>query len=129
MDGGLVILDPETGGLLRKLKYNITRKPLLYKGRIIFGTMTGELVELDSYFTEVRKKKVAKHGLSSLRVWQEQLVVSSFGRMLHLVRLDDFSLIEKFSLGSYYSAVFGKMQVDENYLAVLSSRNRLYIFR
>lgn len=129
MDGGLVTLDPRTGQLLRKLKYNIARTPIEYKGNLLIGTMKGELIELDPYFSEVNKTVVSKVGISSMKLWKEKLVMSTFGHNIYHVDLTSFKSVENFSLGSYYSAVFGDMNSKGDYLAVLSSRNHLYIFK
>ena len=48
---------------------------------------------------------------------------------LSLVNPKDFSVIESKHLGSKLSAVFGELDSKENKLALISSRNRLYVFK
>jgi outer membrane protein assembly factor BamB len=127
--GPLTVMDPLSGNILRKLDYNVTRAPISHGNSLVFGTVDGELVHLDENFKEVKKVKLSKDALSSIVWWKKKLVVSTSSGKIFLVWPKNFQSIESFSLGHSHSAIFGNLQVGENKLATISSRNRLYVFR
>ena len=129
LSGPLTILNPTTGKILRRLDgHHVSRAPLIEKDRIFLGTRDGRLVHLNPYFKLVKEKKLSQGVITSILPWKKKLVVSTVAGELFLVDPVDFSLLEKKHLGHANSAVFGQMRVGEGSLALISSRNRLYVF-
>jgi outer membrane protein assembly factor BamB len=127
--GPLTVIEPNTGRILKKSKYIVSRAPLKLKNRLLIGTIKGELVILDENLKTVLKKKIADKGISSIVWWKKKLAVSSIDGNLFYVNPGNLKVMEKIHLGHANSAVFGQMKVMDDKMAVLSSRNRLYVFR
>lgn len=130
----VAILDPNTGKVLRKGDFTASRAPYVdpaSKGeQLLFGTPNGELVLTDKNLTELLKVKVSKGVISSIVPYKQGLAVSTTSGEILLVDSRTLKVLESYNLGHAYSAVFGDMEsTKDGYLAVLSSRNRLFIFR
>lgn len=124
----LSVLDPKTGLVLRQLEYSVNRKPLEVVDGLIIGTTEGEIVLLDKQLEEVRKTKVSSGGISSIKGWSGGLAVSTvLGELIHL-DYKSFNTLERKHLGHSTSAVFGSISQEQGHMALISSRNRLYVF-
>ena len=128
LTGPIAILEPNSGNLLRTLDYIASRSPLVRDEQVLIGTTDGELVLLDKTFRELVKKKISKAAISSIVDWKGKLAVATVGANIYIVDPKTLETLEVYHLGHAYSAIFGQMQSLENKLAVLSSRNRLYLF-
>jgi len=127
--GKLAFLSPQTGQVIRRIQHASYRSPLvLNNGNLLFGTVNGKILEIDRNLTVIQEVKVANFSISNIQVWKEGHLVSGMGRELLLLD-KKFALVSKFDLGHQFSSVFGVIDVNEQYAAVLSSRNRLYLFR
>ncbi len=80
-------------------------------------------------FKLIKKKKLFSHNISSIIWWKKKLIVSSVSGKIAAVDPVTYEVIETFHLGHESSAVFGKLKVADEKMAVLSSRNRLYVFK
>jgi outer membrane protein assembly factor BamB len=129
LDGPMTVLRPDTGSILRKFDFSVSRSPIKNKESLIIGTIKGELVEIDSQQRIVRRKKVSDVHISSLIKWKNNFVLSNVKGELILVNSKTFEVMGTHSLGHSTSSVFGELEVSDGKLAVLSSRNRLYIFK
>lgn len=129
LNGQLALLNPNTGALVKRFDFAGTRSPVLYEKNFILGTPEGHLIKLDQFFNVIQDEKIIDGAITSLKVWQSKLVVGTTTPELFLVGLGDLKVQEKFNFGHSHSSVLGEMDTQEDYLAVLSSRNRLYIFK
>lgn len=128
-DGPLSFIDPANGQLLLTQDVVPGHTPLIDNNRLIFGTTSGEIVVIDSQGQIQHKIPVSKSGISAMNKWKGSFVISTYSGQL--IQLDVKTLAQKevFELGSEFSAVFGNLVVSDEYLAVYSSRNRLYLFK
>ncbi len=128
----LSILDPNTGKILRKADFIASRAPYFdpasKSNQLLFGTPTGELVLTDKNLTVINKVKVSVGIITSIVPFKTGLAVSTTAGEILFVDPQTLNVTEKYLLGHAYSAVFGDMQSKDNYLTVLSSRNRLFTF-
>lgn len=129
INGELVNIDPNSGQIIRRFPYKISRSPLSHKGKLYISTIFGEIIKLSKNLMEEKKVKINKSVVSSIIPWKGGLVVSSVKEEILLLDEEDLSIQSSFHLGHTYSGIFGELEVGENYLAALSSRNRLYIFK
>ncbi|OIQ17877.1 MAG: hypothetical protein BM556_10650 [Bacteriovorax sp. MedPE-SWde] len=128
INGKAEVIDPKTGILYKRLSFTTNRDATLFDDQAFFGTIDGKLVSLDDNFNISKEIQVAKTPISSIRKWKGGLVVTTIGK--EILYLDNkLQLVEKFDLGSVYSAVFGHTSVEDDALAIFSSRNRLYLFK
>jgi len=129
INGELVMIEPNSGEILRRFPYKISRSPLVHGGKLYVSTIFGEILKLDKNLMEESKVMINKSVLSSIIPWKGGLAVSSVKKEILLLSQDDLSIQSTFDLGHAYSGVLGELEVGENYLAAISSRNRLYIFK
>jgi outer membrane protein assembly factor BamB len=129
-ENSLHILDPQTGSIDNKLKYRLTVAPIEFEGRIYLGTANGELVVLDENRLELYRRVISTmSGVSSIAITKEHIAVTDYLGHLKIMLLKGFVPVYDFSYGSEHSSVFGDISFYQNYLAVATSRNRLYIYK
>lgn len=127
--GNLSVINPDTGALERSYDYNISRSPLVVNGNLMVGTLQGSLYVLDATGNLIREKKLSKVGISSMVEWKGGVAVGTLGGKIFYLDKNNLEVLETYHLGSAFSSVMGEFSVVGDYLGVLSSRNRLYVFR
>ena len=130
VDDRTEVINLKSGVLFKKLNFRSNRAGLEVDGgkNIVFGSVDGELVYIDSAFQEYKRVKLSDEAISSLAPWKGGVVATTVGKTAFYIN-DKGIVTQKFDLGSAYSAVFGQMSYDEEFLAFISSRYRLYTFR
>ncbi|PIP94305.1 MAG: hypothetical protein COW00_03480 [Bdellovibrio sp. CG12_big_fil_rev_8_21_14_0_65_39_13] len=128
LSGPLSLVNPQNGLVLRTLNFNVSRSPIVKDDVIYLLTTEGTLVELDKNLQVLKTKRLAKRALSSLVDWKGELAVSSVDGYMYWIKKSDFEILKKHWLGHVSSAVFGQMAISDDKLALMSSRQRLYIF-
>jgi outer membrane protein assembly factor BamB len=130
--GPLNLIDPNTGKILKRSDFTVSRAPYVNpteKGeQLLFGTPNGELILTDKNLNILNKVKISEGVITSIVPFKQGLAVSTTTGEILYVDARTLVVSEKFRLGHAYSAIFGDMESRENYLSVLSSRNRLYTF-
>jgi outer membrane protein assembly factor BamB len=126
--GPLLILNPDNGSIIQRLEYALSRPPLISSRGLYLGTTDGELIALDENLREVKKVKLADHGISSMVKWKEKIIVSTVGQEIFVIEPGTYNVVQEFKLGHHHSGIFGNLVNNQDYLVALSSRNRLYIF-
>ncbi len=130
MAGSLNILDSETGRVVKVLPYIVSRAPYVRKDKLFFGTVDGKLIVIDKNSDEVIfEKQFSKKTISSVVFWKDYIALSTVNGRLYLINYYSYDILEHFDFGHLYSSVFGELVSFDKYLAVLSSRNRLYTFK
>ncbi len=129
MTDKLHILDAKTGNMIRQIPVTASRAPLQLGSTFVVGTADGEMVVLDRQFREIRRVKVSRFSISSICLWRGKVVATTVGHQMLLLDSKNLEVIDFFDFGNSSSAVFGAIQAEKEYLAVLSSRNRLYVFK
>jgi outer membrane protein assembly factor BamB len=127
--GHLSLLDPNSGKVLRTSEFSVTRAPILRDNQLIFGTPTGELILTDKNLNVLDTIKISKGMITSMVPFKTFFAVSTTSGEIKLVDQKTLKVVETYKLGHAYSAVFGEMQSTGNNLAVISSRNRLFLFK
>ncbi|MBC7427315.1 MAG: PQQ-binding-like beta-propeller repeat protein [Bacteriovorax sp.] len=125
----LSLLDPNTGKVLRTSDFAVTRAPILRDNQLIFGTPNGELILTDKNLNVLSTVKISKGMITSMVPYKTYYAVSTTNGEIKLVDQKSLIVLETYKLGHAYSAVFGEMQTTGDNLAVLSSRNRLFLFK
>lgn len=131
--GNISMIDPSTGKVLRRGDFIASRAPYLSQQdsneQLLFGTPAGELVLTDKNLTILNRVKISDGVITSIVPFKNGLAVSTTAGQILFVDARTLNVLETFNLGHAYSAVFGDLESRENYLAVLSSRNRLFTFK
>lgn len=126
-EGNLSLLNPETGSVVREFEDAIGRTPVVYENKMYVMTTDGRLMVFDSNFKELANTLVDPVGLSNIAPWRGGWFVTTLGREVYYLN-DKFEKVAVKELGHSSSAVFGKVETWEGKLALITSRNRLYIF-
>lgn len=128
LSGNLEILNYQTGSLIHSLPYSVSRAPVVKgKDRLLVPTNDGRVIELDKLNVSIRDLKLDDKGISSIKSFKDNYLVSSLSGRIHILD-KSFKVLDSVYLGHRFSSVYGSIAVDENYWAVMSSRNRLYLF-
>lgn len=129
LSGGLAVLDLNTGTLLRRADFSLARKPLVKGNNVYLATTEGEIIVLDDSLRVLNRNKISQKPLSNIVNWQEDLAISSVYGKLYMLNEKSLEKKDEFSLGHSLSGVFGKLAVEDDKLAFISSRNRLYVLK
>ncbi len=130
MNGEAYLLSASTGRVHRKLPWGMTRSPFRLKtGQLIFPQLNGELIITDENLKVEKRFFVSKYSISAISFWKGRLAVGTLGGEVLSVNLKNFKVDQIIQPGHGYSAIFGEMAASEKYLAVFTSRNRLYVYR
>lgn len=129
MAGHISVINPDTGVLIRKLPLISSRSPLIDGDRLVIGTIDGELIVFDKNFKQLFNAPVASGLISSIVVWKNSYILSSVKGELIAIDQRSFEKRADLHFGHTASAVFGQLQTDGTFLAVLTSRNRLHLFK
>lgn len=127
--GSLSVVNPDSGVVERALDITIARSPLVVDKELFIGTTQGNLAVMDSSGEITRQVKLTKTGISSMMEWKGQIVVATLSGEVFYINKKTLETIERFDMGSRLSSVLGVLNVQGDYLALFSSRNRLYVFR
>ncbi len=123
------VIDPKNGKILRKGDFISSSTPIVYDNRLVFGTAGGELIITDKNLNIDKRLKVSTSMIASIVNYNKQLAIGTTDGVVSLIDPSTLKLSNAFSFGHAYSAIFGDMASVDNYLAVLSSRNRLFVFK
>lgn len=127
--GKMRFINPENGLIVRTIELTASHAPVKYNNELIVGTVFGEVARIDKSGKVIIKRKISSAGIGSLVPWKEGFAVASMSGQIMQLDAKNLKIKETHELGSDQSAVFGFLQQNNDFLAVYSSRNRLYVFR
>jgi len=127
--GPMRFLNPRNGVIEKTIEVNQSHTPYIVKDGIYVGGVYGEIYFIDKFAKIKKRKKLSDNGISSIIPYKDGLVVSTMGEEVFYLDLETFEKKDQFMLGSDQSAVFGDLVSSNGYLAVYSSRNRLYVIK
>lgn len=125
----LSLIDANTGKVLRTSDFAVSRAPVMRDDQLIFGSPNGELILTDKNLNLLKTVKISEGVVTSIVPFKSYYAVSTTNGEVKLVDQKNLEVIETYKLGHAYSAVFGEMMSTGEDLAVLSSRNRLFLFK
>jgi outer membrane protein assembly factor BamB len=127
--GELKAVNPENGAVSRTFGVSVMAHPVLRGEQLILGTNDGEIVIMSLNGDILKKVKVSTQAVSAVTWWKDMLIVASFDGKVQAVDPLTMKVVDKFSLGYDYSAIFSDLVTTQDFLALYSSRNRLYLFQ
>lgn len=125
----LRFINPDNGLIVKTIEVVAAHAPLHFRDQLIVGTVYGEIARIDKNGKLIYKKKISNKGISSVAPWKEGFAVATMDGKIHYIQGMNFEKMDTFDLGYDQSAVFGYLEYSGDYLAVYSSRNRLYVFK
>lgn len=126
--GDLKAINPDSGAVSRSYGLNIQAHPLIKNEQLVLGTGDGEVLLMSISGDILKRLKVSKQAISAVAWWKENLIAASFDGKLRAIDPLTLKVIDEFALGYDYSAVYSDLVPEQDFLAVYSSRNRLYLF-
>ncbi|MDA8792059.1 PQQ-binding-like beta-propeller repeat protein [Bacteriovoracaceae bacterium] len=128
---GVNYINPQNGQITKTIPLNSYISPLILEGGLLVGTINGEIVRLNIDGKEDFRRKISEDSISSMALLgKSQLSLTTMKGELLIIDRKSFAINHKRHLGSFsHSSVFSEIVSYENYLALLSSRNRLYIYK
>jgi outer membrane protein assembly factor BamB len=132
--GDLHFINKEDGQTTVKIPLSLSRPliPVYHHddhADLLGITSSGKMVRLDSMGKILKEKSLTSDALMSHVLWKDRWVMASSTGHIYVLDPDDFDVKETFYLGHHYSTVFGEMVTQGNYLAIYTSRNRLYVYQ
>lgn len=127
--GELKALNPDSGAISRSYGVSVMAHPVLRGEQIILGTNDGEVIIMSVAGEILKRVKVSEQPISAVAWWKDHLVAASFDGKLRAVDPLTLKVVDEFALGYDYSSVFSDIVINEDFMAIYSSRNRLYLFR
>jgi outer membrane protein assembly factor BamB len=126
--GELTALNPDNGAISRSYEVSVIAHPVLKGEQLILGTNDGEVILMNLNGEILKRAKISEQPVSAVAWWKDSIVAASFDGKLRAVDPLSMKVIGEFALGYDFSAVFSDIIVTEKYMAIYSSRNRLYLF-
>jgi outer membrane protein assembly factor BamB len=128
-EGPLSFLNPDNGEISSSLPVAPGHTPLIQGDKLVFGSINGQVVIVDRNRQIQHQVSISDSGLSAMTVWKGMYIFANYQGEILVVDGKTLAVIERRHLGQAFSTVFGELATSEKYLAIYSSRNRLYIFR
>lgn len=124
----VVILDPQTGKIVKKADFISLRSPVAFGDKLIYGTNLGEIVVTDKNLNVSKKMSISKSSFTSIIKHRDSIIIGNLTGEVWSINPSDLSIQGKFELGHAYSAIFTDIVSSETNLLIMSSRNRLFVF-
>lgn len=131
MGGPLHIINADNGAIIKRSDIISSRNPFQEGDELLIPMPNGTIVRTDKNLNILSEKKLFKGAISDFKEnpnTGSYFVASTNGE---IAELEKRTLEVKRSkhLGHSYSAVFGEVDINQKSIALLSSRNRLYLFQ
>lgn len=127
--GPLQVLDLKTGKILARAEFAPAVTAVRWQQDRLVATQDGRLIIYNDQLTIKQQATVTTDAIIALTIWKDHAVVATDAGKLLAFDLTEFKQQGEFNLGHHYSTVLGNLVTDATYLAVLSSRYHLYVFR
>ena len=128
--GKFMKLNPLTGDLIRSFDFKVNTPPLFTKEKMFVGTLSGDIRVFNSKGEFIKRVVLReKVPVTNIGLWKGFLVSGDTGGWLHQINPITLDKGESLHLGHEDSAIYGDMVFEKDFLGLISSRNRLYIFQ
>ena len=126
--GELKAVNPDSGALFRSYGVSVEAHPILKGEQLVLGTNDGEVILMSVGGEILKRVKVSSQPVSAVGWWKDTIIAASFDGYLRAIDPLTLKIVDEFAMGYDYSAVFSDLVINEEYMAIYSSRNRLYLF-
>lgn len=124
----LKAINPDSGAVSRSYGVSVMAHPVLRNDQLLLGTNDGDVIIMSLDGEVLKKLHVSNQPVSAVTWWKDNIVAASFDGKIRAIDPLTLKIVDEFAMGYDYSAVFSDLVVSENYMAVYTSRNRLYLF-
>jgi outer membrane protein assembly factor BamB len=126
--GDLKAINPDSGAISRSYGISVQAHPVLKGEQLILGTNDGEVVLMGLNGEVLKRVKISDQPVSAVGWWKDTLVAASFDGYIRAVDPLTLKIVDEFAMGYDYSSIFSDLVINENFMAIYTSRNRLYLF-
>lgn len=139
--GNVYLIDPGTGSILGQYDTQMSRiftlKSADFPSEIVVANIFGDLIWLDNSLKAIKTQRIADDAITDLVYWapkrgasksEHYWLVGSISKKL-LIKDHNLVDVKKFEFGHEFSSLLSPLQTDGENLVVLTSRNRLYVFK
>lgn len=126
--GELKAINPDNGLVTRSYPVSVMSHPFLKGEQLLLGTNDGEVVLMSISGEILKKVKISDKPVSAITWWKENIIAATFDGRIRSIDPLTLKIVGEFSLGYDYSSVFSDIVTSGEYLAIYTSRNRLYVF-
>ena len=138
--GPVHLLSADSLKIIKKAEFSSLRAPVLSNHSIknkqntqveslFFGTTDGELIETDKNLNLISRKPITNGPITEMIHIQNRIILANNKGDIFTYNLNSNMVDKVFSMGHSYSNIFNKMSVEDQSFALISSRNRLYVFK
>lgn len=127
--GDLKAINPDNGAVARSYGVSAMAHPVLKNEQLILGSNDGELIIMSLSGEILKRAKISDQPVSAVSWWKEHFIAASFDGKIRSIDPLTMKVVDEFAMGYEYSTVFSDLVTNENFLALYTSRNRLYLFR
>ena len=128
--GNFSRLNPSTGEILQRFNFRASSSPLFIQKKIFVGTLNGDLAVLNHKGILLKRISLSAHTpVTTVLWWKQQVVLGNANGELFQIDPDKLAILSRLHFGHHHSAIYGELSSEKRYLAVMSARNRLYVFQ
>lgn len=127
--GELMGINPQTGAVAMNFGVSVMSHPYLKGQQLLVGTNDGEVMLLSLSGEKLKTISISKEPVSAVSWWKDHIIAASFDGKLRAIDPLTSKVVDSFEMGYTYSSIFSDLVTTDDYLAIYSSRNHLYIFR
>jgi outer membrane protein assembly factor BamB len=126
--GELKAINPDNGAVARSFGLSVLAHPVLKGEQLLLGTNEGEVLLISQNGEILKKVKISDKAVSAVTWWKDSIVAASFDGKIRSIDPLTMNVTGEFAMGYDYSAVFSDIVATDDFMAIYSSRNRLYLF-
>lgn len=127
--GDLMGINPQSGAVAMNFGVSVMSHPYLKGQQLLVGTNDGDIVLLSLAGEKLKTINISKQPVSAVTWWKDHIIAASFDGQLRAIDPLTSKVVDSFAMGYSYSSIFSDLVTTDDYLAIYSSRNHLYIFR
>lgn len=128
LSGQLSQINPNSGEVLKTYPITASGKPVFLNENMVVPGIDGRIYILGLEGAIEKSFLLDKFSpVTNIQFWKNAIIASNTKGNVYKINRRSFEVEEKLSLGSVHSAVYGKLHVKDDHLAIFSSRSRLYI--
>lgn len=127
--GELKAVNPDSGAVSRTFPVSVMAHPFPKGEQLILGTNDGEVILMSLNGEILKRQKISSQPVSAVGWWKDSIVAASFDGMLRAIDPLTMEVIDIFAMGYEYSAIYSDLVIKDEFLAIYTSRNHLYVFR
>ena len=127
--GDLMGVNAQTGAVAMNFGVSVMSHPYLKGQQLLVGTNDGEIMLLSLAGEKLKTLKISKEPVSAVTWWKDHIIAASFDGMIRAIDPLTMEVVGSYAMGYSYSSIFSDLVTTDEYLAIYTSRNHLYIFR